>query len=230
MSVLLVMLMFVVVLALSLLLKPKARPEVAAAEVQLRARPAIATQPGTDVPKAYRFHPCHTWAVDEGSETVRVGLDSFAVRLFEKIERIDIPALNCWIRQGQNLMTVTADGFVVDFPSPVEGRLTEINRTVVAKPELVTSDPYCDGWLAVIKSPCFAVDKKNLMQGSIIPHWMRTSEVILQNMCSQSQAFAQDGGTISRGILKRLPPEVRNRVLKEVFMTSAIVHEKNKTR
>ena len=230
MSIFLVMLMFIAVLAFGLLLKPREQLRPAPLDVQPRARPVIATQPGTDIPEAYRFHPCHTWAVDEGGEAVRVGLDSFAAGLFERVERIDLPALNCWIRQGQNFMTVRGDGITVDFPSPVEGCLTEINRAVVRNPEQMSSDPYCDGWVAVLKSPCFAVDKKNLMHGCIVPHWMRTSEVILQDICSSSPVLAQDGGTALRGILKRVSPEVRSRVLKELFMTNPIVHEQRRGR
>src|SRR5271157_2143333 len=68
-----------------------------------RFRPLIESKFGMDVPSGYCFHPCHTWAVDEGWQLIRVGIDKFAVNLFGKIEHIDVAGLYRWVRQGQKL-------------------------------------------------------------------------------------------------------------------------------
>ncbi|MBZ5658160.1 MAG: hypothetical protein LAO56_23100 [Acidobacteriia bacterium] len=70
--------------------------------------------------------------------------------------------------------------YSVDLPSPVEGALTAVNRAALENPELVTTDPFCEGWIAVIKSHCFATDKKNLMHGAMAAQWMRDSFVELR--------------------------------------------------
>jgi glycine cleavage system H lipoate-binding protein len=223
MSVLVALLVLALMLALGRLFKGVRPSVVVSPESPRRDRLPMEAPLGTDIPKEYRFHPCHTWALDEGTGLVRVGMDSFAAKMFDKIEHIDIPALQCWVRQGQNLMTVTGDGVSVDFPSPVEGPLTEINRIAIETPELVAADPYRDGWIAVIKSPCFAIDKKNLMQGAMVVPWMRHSMVLLQQISSHSPALAQDGGIPVTGVLKRVTPEVRNRLLREFFLMSPVV-------
>jgi len=41
---------------------------------------------------------------------------------------------------------------VRDILSPVKGVISEINPSLDAKPEVMNSDPYDDGWVAVIKS------------------------------------------------------------------------------
>ena len=188
-----------------------------------RFRPLIESKFGMDVPSGYCFHPCHTWAVDEGWQLIRVGVDKFAVNLFGKIEHIDVAGLYRWVRQGQKLMTITVAGISVDLPSPVEGALTAVNRAALENPELVTSDPFCEGWIAVIKSHCFATDEKNLMQGAMVAPWMRNSIVLLREMCSQSPALAQDGGPPLAGVLNRVSPELRNRLVKEFFLTVPVV-------
>jgi len=173
MSVLLVLLMFALVMTLGRLLKRRAQPSTAGpVETLPRLRPRIETKFGTDVPTGYCFHPCHTWAVDEGWQLIRVGVDRFAVNLFGKIEHIDVVGLYRWVRQGQKLMTITVAGISVDLPSPVEGALTAVNRAALENPELVTTDPFCEGWIAVIKSHCYATDQKNLMQGAMVAPWI----------------------------------------------------------
>jgi len=224
MSVLLALLMFALVMILGHLLKRGARPSaIAPAETLRHFRPLIESKFGMDVHRGYCFHPCHTWAVDEGWQLIRVGIDRFATNLFGRIERIDVAGLYRWIRQGQKLMTITIDGISVDLPSPVEGALTAVNRAALENPELVTTDPFYEGWIALIKSPCFATDEKNLMQGAMVAPWMRNSIALLREMCSRSPALAQDGGPPLPGLLNRVSPELRNRLVKEFFLTLPVV-------
>ena len=75
----------------------------------------------------------------------------------------------------------------------------------------------------MIKSHCFATDEKNLMQGAMVAPWMRNSIVLLREMCSQSPALAQDGGPPLSGLLHRVSPELRNRLVKEFFLTVPVV-------
>ena len=224
MSVLLALLMFGLVMILGHLLKRGAQPStLAPAETLPRFRPRVESKFRMDVPGGYCFHPCHTWAVDEGWQLIRVGVDSFAANLFGKIEHIDVAGLHRWVRQGQKLMTITGAGISVDLPSPVEGVLTEVNRAALENPGLAVTDPYREGWIAVIKSPSFATDQKNLMQGAMAGQWMRNSIALLREMCSQSPALAQDGGAPLAGLLKRVSPELRNKLVKEFFLTSPAV-------
>lgn len=224
MSVLLALLMFALAMILGHLLKREAQPSATSpAETARRIRPLIETKLGMGVPRGYRFHPCHTWAVDEGWQLIRIGVDRFAVNLFGKIDHIDVAGLYRWVRQGQTLMTITVDGISVDLPSPVEGALTAVNRAALDNPDLVATDPFCEGWIAVIKSHCFDTDEKNLMQGAMVASWMRNSTTLLSEMCSQSPALAQDGGAPLTGLLNRVSPELRNRLVKEFFLTVPVV-------
>ena len=225
MSVLLALLMFALVMILGRLFKRGEQPSaIAPAETLRRFRPSVESKFGMDIPRGYCFHLCHTWAVDAGCQLVQVGLDSFAAGLFGKIEVIKVAGLHRWVRQGQKLMTISGAGVSVDLPSPAEGVLTEVNRAVLEDPGMVTTDPYREGWIAVIKSPSFATDQKNLMQGTMVPTWMRNSLVLLREMCSQSPALAQDGGPPLPGLLNRVSPELRNRLVKEFFLTLPVVH------
>jgi|GraSoiStandDraft_24_1057298.scaffolds.fasta_scaffold00153_8 glycine cleavage system H lipoate-binding protein len=218
MSILFVLLMFLLILTVSYF---RTREEVPATPQMWAGprAPRIEREYGFAVPQGYSFHPGHTWVLHEGAENTRVGLDSFAANLLSPVERVDVIGPNRWVRQGQKLLSLKSGDLSVDLLSPVEGVITSINRDVVADPALATRDPYKDGWIAVIKSPDFAINQKNLVSGPMVAPWMQNNVTRLNGMASSmSPALAQDGGLPVVGLLARLEPEVRQQVIKEFFL------------
>ena len=70
-----------------------------------------------------------------------------------------------------------------------------------------------------MKSPDLKVNQKNLIQGSMVAPWMQNNLTRLNAMLSPSPALAQDGGGPVSGLLPRLTPEVRQKVVKEFFLS-----------
>jgi glycine cleavage system H lipoate-binding protein len=172
------------------------------------------------IPKGFGFHPGHAWAMKEQGENVRVGLDSFAADLIGPIEKIEVASPSRWIRQGQRLMTIHANGGSFDVVSPVEGVVMAVNNDAVQDPSRVTRDPYQEGWVAMLKSPDFGTNQKNLMQGAMVAPWMHYSVARLnESIAKQNPALAQDGGVPLKGILQRLQPELRQKLIKEFFLS-----------
>jgi glycine cleavage system H protein len=219
MSILLVLLTLLLILAVGHLRKREQASSVAVQAVT-RVEAFPQRESVLEIPKGYYFHPCHTWVANEGEENARVGLDSFAADLFGTIDHIEVLGLNRWVRQGQRLMTVSRAGISVDLWSPVEGTVKALNEAVLRDPTLVVTDPYRDGWIAVIKSPDIRGNLKNLLHGAILRSWMRNNLVRLTEMVSQfSPALAQDGGPPLRGLLTTISLELQNRLVKEFFLT-----------
>lgn len=220
MSILFVLLMFLLIMSISYFRgvqnQPALKPELLTRVRALRMEPEF----GFEVPQGFCFHPGHTWAVREGSENARVGLDSFAANMIGKIERIEVVGPNRWVRQGQKLITIHGGGVSVDLLSPVEGVVTTVNNDALEDPSLLTRDPYKDGWVARVKSPDLAVNQKNLVQGSMVGPWMQNNITRLNGMLSKlSPALAQDGGLPVLGVLAQLNPDMRQKVLKEFFLS-----------
>lgn len=218
MSILFVLLMFLLIVTISSFASRHvvpAKPEVWAGP----QAPRIEREYGFAIPQGYNFHPGHTWALKEGTDTTRVGLDSFAANLLSPVEQIDLIGPNRWVRQGQRVMTIKSGDVSVDLLSPVEGVITAINQNVIENPTLATRDPYKDGWIAVVKSPDFNTNQKNLVSGSMVAPWMQNNVTRLNAMAGQlSPALAQDGGMPVSGLLKRVAPEVRQQLVKEFFL------------
>jgi glycine cleavage system H lipoate-binding protein len=221
MSILFVLLTFLLILSIMYF----RRPEVPVAAVQVApfqkvGVPKMIKTAGLEVPENYCFHPGHTWVHDEGRQNARVGIDAFAGNLFGHIDAIELADLNRWVRQGQKLCRVKQGEKSLDLLSPVEGVLVSVNHEVLKNPNLITEDPYRDGWLCVVKAPELATNTKNLLRGPIVPAWMQNSIARLGGMMQQlSPALAQDGGLPIKGLLFQVDASVQQKLVKEFFLT-----------
>jgi glycine cleavage system H lipoate-binding protein len=219
MSILFVLLMFLLIISVRYFIEPKVQPGL---EPEIMARPQaprVKREYGFEIPQDYCFHLGHTWVMKEGADDARVGVDKFVANLMGKIDHIDVCGANRWVRQGQKIVTLTSGGTSVDLLSPVEGVVTAVNDDVLRDPSLVTNDPYENGWIAMVKSPDLKVNQRNLIQGSMVAPWMQNNAARLSAMLSPSPALAQDGGTPISGLLPQLTPELRQKVVKEFFLS-----------
>ena len=221
MSILFVLLTFLLILSIMYFRRPEGTAvALQVAPFQKVGVPKIVLGAGFEVPEHYSFHPGHTWVRDEGRQNARVGIDAFAGNLFGQIDGVELAELNRWVRQGQKLCTVKRGDQSVDMLSPVEGVLVSVNHEVLKNPNLVTEDPYKNGWLCVIKAPELATNVKNLLQGPIVAAWMQNSIARLGGMMQQlSPALAQDGGLPMKGLFFQVDASVREQVVKEFFLT-----------
>jgi glycine cleavage system H protein len=219
MSILFVLLMFLVILTVSYIRHPVEETAEKSIMLAKPLPPLMQTELGVPIPQGYSFHPSHTWVAKEGSDGARIGLDGFAGNLLGGIERIEVPELNRWVRQGQKLFTVHAGGTAVDLLSPVEGVVSAVNKKVVGDPSLITRDPYQNGWIVMLKAPDLVTNQRNLLQGVMVGPWLRYSLNRVQSaLAHMSPALAQDGGLPVPGALTKMPAEVRKELLKELFL------------
>ena len=218
MSILFVLLMFLLIISISYFRRPQEQP-AAKPEVWAAPQPRMEREYGFQIPQDYSFHPGHTWALREGAESARIGLDSFATHLLGQIDGIEVMGHSRWIRQGQKLMTIRAGGASIDVLSPVEGVITALNADAIHDPAMITRDPYKDGWIAIVKSPDLPLNQKNLVQGAMVSPWLQNNVTRLNAMLAQtSPALAQDGGLPLRGLLGRVPQDLRQKLVKEFFL------------
>lgn len=179
----------------------------------------MAREAGFAIPQGYSFHPGHSWVVRESGDNARIGLDKFAADLVGNIDRIEVAEPSRWVRQGQRLVTIHCGDFAFDLLSPVEGVVMAVNDDLVKNPSLATSDPYKDGWIAVLRSPDLRTNQRNLLQGPMVAPWMHYSVSRLNEACAtMTPALAQDGGSPATDVLPRLEPKLRQKLIKEFFL------------
>ena len=97
-------------------------------------------------PAHLRYTKDHEWVSLEGN-VATVGITDFAQRELGDIVYIDISSKGKALGAEEVFGTVEAVKTVSDLFLPVAGTITEVNPLLDAKPELVNTDPYGDGWM-----------------------------------------------------------------------------------
>lgn len=217
MSILFVLLMFLLIMTFSYF---RTRNEAVRPQPSTGPQaPRMEREYGFQIPQGYCFHPGHTWSLKEGADNARIGIDTFAANLMGKIDEVKVVGENRWVRQGQKVMTIRCGKDSFDLVSPVEGVITAINRDVVDDPTLAARDPYQKGWIALVKSPDLPTNQKNLVQDTMVAPWLQNNVTRLNGMVAQlAPTMAADGGVPMAGLLARVEPDVRQKLIKEFFL------------
>ena len=217
MSILFVLLMFLLIMTFSYF---RTRNEAVRPQPSTGPQaPRMEREYGFQIPQGYCFHPGHTWSLKEGADNARIGIDTFAANLMGKIDEVKVIGENRWVRQGQKVMTIRCGKDSFDLVSPVEGVITAINHDVVDDPTLAARDPYQKGWIALVKSPDLPTNQKNLVQDTMVAPWLQNNVTRLNSMVAQlAPTMAADGGVPMAGLLARVEPDVRQKLIKEFFL------------
>ncbi len=222
MSILFALVTFLLFVLVSYMRSTRQQPAVAPEMPQTAKapRPQVMSLGGLEFPKAYGFHPGHTWAAIENPQHARVGLDSFAANLVGPIDSVELPGLNRWVRQGQRVCKVASGDTTIDFVAPVEGIITAVNSRLREEPGLATREPYGDGWLYKVQSPDLVLNMKNLLKGGLVRTWFRDCIERVNAMAAGfAPALAQDGGLPVHGLLTRVDEKLQRQMINEFFLS-----------
>ena len=101
-------------------------------------------------PKELRYSTEHEWAKTEGKR-VRVGITKFAADHLSDVVYIELPAVGTEIKFMETFGVVESVKAVSDLYAPVSGKVVEINKALVEKPEVLNTDPYGEGWMILVE-------------------------------------------------------------------------------
>ncbi len=88
----------------------------------------------------------HEWLVVEG-KNVTVGITDFAQSQLGDVVFLELPNPGRKLEAAESFGVVESVKAASDLYSPVTGRVSAVNDKLAAKPELINSDPYGDGWI-----------------------------------------------------------------------------------
>lgn len=100
-------------------------------------------------PSELKYTKDHEWVRLEGQHAV-IGITEFAQHELGDIVYVDIDTVGETVDQEKVFGTVEAVKTVSDLFMPVTGTISEVNPALDARPELVNSDPYGEGWMVKI--------------------------------------------------------------------------------
>ncbi|WP_211188133.1 glycine cleavage system protein GcvH [Gordonia asplenii] len=105
----------------------------------------------TNVPDSLRYTAEHEWVEKIDAEHVRVGITAFAAEQLGDVVFVQSPSVDDEVTPGESFAEVESTKSVSDIYGPLSGTVTEVNNALDDAPDLVNSEPYGQGWLAVIR-------------------------------------------------------------------------------
>jgi glycine cleavage system H protein len=101
-------------------------------------------------PADLHYSDAGVWARFEGSRA-RIGLSDYLQQRNGDIAFAEPKEPGTRVKKGDEVAVVETIKVNLSLPSPVAGRIVEINGALADSPELVNRDPYGLGWLAVVE-------------------------------------------------------------------------------
>lgn len=105
----------------------------------------------TNVPDSLRYTPEHEWVEKIAADTVRIGITAFAAEQLGDVVFVQLPSVGDEVTPGESFAEVESTKSVSDIYGPLAGSVVEVNEALDESPDLVNSDAYGQGWLAVIR-------------------------------------------------------------------------------
>jgi len=101
-------------------------------------------------PKDLKYTKTHEWAkVDNNIATV--GVTEFAVKQLADLVYVELPSAGEKVTKNAPFGSIESVKAVSDLNSPVTGQVIQVNEDLPAKPELITNDPYGEGWMIKVE-------------------------------------------------------------------------------
>ena len=111
----------------------------------------------------------HVWAKPLEDGTIRVGMTSVAAKLAgSNLAGVTVKAkaIGKEVAQGKSIAMVESSKFVGPVPAPITGELLRGNERLASDPNLASTDPYGEGWIAELKPVDWEGEKGNLATGA----------------------------------------------------------------
>lgn len=175
---------------------------------------------GFKIPHGYYLHRGHMWVKIEERDTVRVGLDDFALRLLGPLDHIEAPLMGKEVLQDRADVSLTRGPNAAEILSPVSGVVTAINAELRGSGSLANQDPYTQGWVMCLHSKNLRQELRKLMIGDEASDYLDDEvERLYQVIEEEAGPLAADGGYLGDDIYGNLAPEVWNRLTRDFLHT-----------
>ena len=100
-------------------------------------------------PSELKYTKDHEWIRVDGDEA-RVGITDYAQKQLGDVVFLELPEVGRVLEKGEVFGTIESVKAVSELFSPVSGEVTEVNRSLVDRPETVNKDPH-EAWMIAIK-------------------------------------------------------------------------------
>ncbi|MDY6871085.1 MAG: glycine cleavage system protein GcvH [Actinomycetota bacterium] len=101
----------------------------------------------SEIPTELYYTDEHEWVLRTGDDTLRVGITDYAQAALGDVVFVQLPDVDAELTSGESFGEVESTKSVSDLYAPVSAKVLAVNENLEARPDLVNSDPYGEGWL-----------------------------------------------------------------------------------
>ncbi len=99
-----------------------------------------------DAPQKLRYTKSHEWVKWDG-KIATVGITDFAQDQLSDLTYVELPTPGDSFSASEEVAVVESVKAASDVYAPLSGTITDVNKNLINKPELINSDPYGAGWI-----------------------------------------------------------------------------------
>jgi glycine cleavage system H protein len=128
---------------------------------------------GYKLPDELYYTKDHTWARVEDDGTVTVGMDAYGAKAAGNIEFIDLPMEEDEFESGEAFGSLESAKWVGGLLMPASGTVIAVNEKIEDELNLLSEDPYGEGWIIKIRPTNLKEDLKALVHGEGVGPWLK---------------------------------------------------------
>jgi glycine cleavage system H protein len=99
----------------------------------------------------YLYIKEHEWTSIEEDEAIKIGITDYAQKALREITYFYAGQSDVEVKQMETTCKLESTKCVVEIMSPLSGIVLRFNRGLRDDPGIINSDPYGEGWIAVIR-------------------------------------------------------------------------------
>ncbi len=101
-------------------------------------------------PEDIRYHREHAWVKVSG-EKGTIGITDYAQDSLGDIVYIDLPKVGTIVEANSAMAEIESTKSMSPVIAPVGGRIISVNGELSEAPEIINTDPYVKGWIAIVE-------------------------------------------------------------------------------
>lgn len=106
---------------------------------------------GHHIPQELHYSKTHEWIRVEEDGTCVIGITDFAQKELGDLVFVELPDSEIEVNVGDEVVVVESVKTASEVYAPLSGKITEVNRLLSEKPEMINKSPYEEGWLFRMK-------------------------------------------------------------------------------
>jgi glycine cleavage system H protein len=103
-----------------------------------------------EAPEDRLYSQHHLWVKLDHDQAV-IGITDYAAEEIGEVDYIELPEPNDVVSKERAFGALETSKAITDLICPISGVVLDCNILLNESPEMVTDDPYGDGWLMVLK-------------------------------------------------------------------------------